>query len=48
MQPGRTDRGSSYALPATLLAVGGLGLATQFSSPITHLTNAVPRRYAAG
>jgi MFS family permease len=35
------------ALLAVLLAVGGLGLGTQFSSLIAHLTRAVPTEYAS-
>ena len=34
-------------LLAVLLAVGGLGLGTGFATLIGHLTNTVPRRYAA-
>jgi MFS family permease len=38
--------GHNDALLIVLLAAGGLGLGTQFSSLIAHLTNAVPQRYA--
>lgn len=39
-------RSHNSALLMVLLGAGGLGLGTQFSTLIGHLTNAVPKRYA--